>query len=46
MILELIALRAAQATLFVTFLLTGPTFAALLIQWGGSIVQQAMGWRA
>ncbi|SIS98221.1 hypothetical protein [Paracoccus saliphilus] len=44
MTLELIALRAAQATLFVTFLLTAPTFMALLIRWGGTTVQQAMGW--
>lgn len=44
MILEQIALRTSQAILFVMLLLTGPTFAALLIRWGGSFVQQAMGW--
>ncbi|WP_279432695.1 hypothetical protein [Paracoccus alkanivorans] len=44
MILELIALRAAQAVLFIMFLLTAPTFMALLIRWGGMALRQAMGW--
>lgn len=44
MIIEQIALRTSQAILFVMFLLTGPTFVALLIRWCGSFVQQVMGW--
>lgn len=44
MILEMIALRAAQALLFIIFLLTAPTFVALLIQWGGTALRHAMGW--
>lgn len=44
MILEMIALRVSQAILFVMFLLTAPTFMALLIRWGGTGLRQAMGW--
>lgn len=44
MTLELIFLRACQAGLFIMFLLSAPTFMALLIRWGGTALRQAMGW--